>query len=139
MDEVKVMIGDAGQAIVTHPMSIEARCAELARSIKALTDVLTANGALRHLATCPEASQQEVFALLRALTREQAALTAALQRSASSGGREEAFRRAFRTGYSAGLQRTSNANGEFDVNDTTIRTSAGVTGGFQHGAWSTER
>jgi flagellar biosynthesis/type III secretory pathway protein FliH len=121
MNEMKIAIGDGGQTVVVHSTPIETRCADNARSIHALTDLLTAPENLARLANSAP-SQQEIFRLLRTLTQEQQALTAALQQQADPNEREEAFRRAFRSGYSAGLQRTSSANEEIDMTVTAAVT-----------------
>ncbi|KND61862.1 hypothetical protein BVER_05920c [Candidatus Burkholderia verschuerenii] len=136
MSDMKITIGADGQTVVSRDVAIEKQCADLARSIRALTEVLTLPGGLQHLSNCPESSQADVFTLLRALTHEQAALTQAMEQHASPSEREDAFRRAFRSGYSAGLQRTSSVRGEVDINEPVIRTSAGLSSAFQHGAWT---
>jgi hypothetical protein len=130
MNEVNITIGDDGKTVAVHSTSIEALCAGKARSIHALADVLTAVDGLKYLASCSAQSQGEVFSLLRSLTHEQVALTAALEAHSNPAARDEAFRRAFRTGYSAGLQRTSSARGEVDINEATIRTSDGHAAGI---------
>jgi hypothetical protein len=132
MKEVKITIGDDGKTVTVHSTSIETRCADNARSIHALTDVFTAADGLKHLANCSAASQEEVFRLLRSLTQEQMALTAALEAGVDPNAREEAFRRAFRSGYSAGLQRTSSARGEIDMKEAVIRTAAFQPSTMEH-------
>jgi hypothetical protein len=130
MNQLDISKGEAGETIVTHAEPIEQRSAQLARSIQALTDLLTLPGGLAHLANCPQDSQAEVFALLRALTREQSALAAEIERKASFDEREEGVRRAFQTGYNAGLQHTSSVRGEILMNEAVIHPPAG----YQHGA-----
>ncbi|WP_277189103.1 hypothetical protein [Caballeronia sp. BR00000012568055] len=132
MNELKITIGDDGQTVTVHSASIETLCAGKARSIHALADVLTAADGLKYLASCSAQSQGEVFRLLRSLTQEQMALTAALEANANPAARDESFRRAFRTGYSAGLQRTSSTRGEIDMNEAAIRTAAFQPSTMEH-------
>jgi glycerophosphoryl diester phosphodiesterase len=131
MKEVKITITDDGQTVIAHSTSIETRCADNARSLHALAEVLTGAGGLQHLASCSEASQAEVFKLLRTLAQEQLALTAALETNAHPTAREDAFRRAFRTGYSAGLQRTSSSRGEIHMKEAVVRTADGRSAAFR--------
>ncbi len=101
MDEVKVTVDNDGHPVIGHSESIEQRCNHIAQAIAALAD---------SVAAADSSTQRSLMVLLRTLTHEQLALTAALGDHAGEFSSDEAnrrtYRRAFRKGYSAGLQRT---------------------------------
>jgi hypothetical protein len=122
MSEVKITINGDGHPVITHAVSIEKRSTDVARAVAGLSDMLVGAAGL---------AQPALPGLLRTLTHEQFALTLALADHAREVSTEEAnrrtYRRAFRKGFSAALQRTLPAR-PVDRNDSALLAPAATAG-----------
>jgi hypothetical protein len=79
MKDLQVSVDANGSATLTHTMPISEHCANRARLLSSLVNIVAAPGGFEHFCSYPESMRRDILSLLHTVAQEQLPLISALE------------------------------------------------------------
>jgi hypothetical protein len=79
MKDLQISVDANGSATLTHTMPISEHCANRARLLSSLVNIVAAPGGFEYFCSYPESMRRDILSLLHTIAQEQLPLLAALE------------------------------------------------------------